>query len=311
MTRTLLLSILLAAVLAPAAAVGAHADVLELKDGRLVEGIVVKQGDKYFVQSRFGETVVPADRVKARIEARPVDEQIREHAASLAPDDAENRALLARWLVSIGREEEGRAMAGAVLDLDPESAIAHQVLGHIRHQGVWRTPDEAKRSEGLEKHGDDWYTPQEWANTTASVREKAVEHERRAEVARLRAEVNRAVRLMLSPDDALRRRGRRCLESMAKEFDNPSLAELARHVDAYVEKLDEMAMAAALRGSGAVGTGYVAGEFRVTVSKLKRPIDSFETSLASSLGGAPIRIQLPELEVIRVRTAGAIPIVVR
>ena len=100
-----------------------------------------------------------------------MDVQIREHVASLAPDDAENRALLARWLVDLGREEEGRAMAAAVLELDPESAVAHEVLGHVRHQGVWRTPDEAKRAEGLEKHGDRWYTPQEWANQGASARD--------------------------------------------------------------------------------------------------------------------------------------------
>jgi hypothetical protein len=49
------------------------------------------------------------------------------------------------------------------------------------------------------------------------------------------------------------------------------------------------------------------------MSKLKRPIQVFETSLASGpLGGsAPVKIQLPELEVIRVRTTVGIPVVVR
>ena len=131
----------------------ARADILELDDGRLIEGVVVQVDDQYHVQSRFGPTTVPAARVRTHVKARSVDEQVREHVASLAPDDAENRALLARWLVDLGREEEGRAMAAAVLELDPESAVAHEVLGHVRHQGVWRTPDEAKRAEGSRSTG--------------------------------------------------------------------------------------------------------------------------------------------------------------
>ena len=312
MTRSVpLLLVLLAAMLC--LALPARADVLELKDGRLIEGLVVKEGDSYHVQSRFGATVIPVAKVKAHTQAKSVDEQIQAHLASLAPEDAENRALLARWLGSIGRDVESRELAEAVLEMDPESAVAHEVLGHIRHQGVWRTPDEAKRAEGLEKHGDKWYTREEWANQSKSVREKALEYEKQAEAARLQKEVNKAVRLMMSPNKALRKRGRARLESMAKEFDNPSLAELAQHVDAYVEKLDEMKKAVAASGytgAPASGSGYVMGEFRATVSKLKRPIETFETSLASNIGGAPVRIQLPELEVIRVRTVGVIPVVV-
>jgi len=298
----------LALVAAPA-----RADILELQDGRLIEGIVVQTDGQYHVQSRFGASTIPVDQVKSHVKARSVDEQIREHVARLAPDDAENRALLARWLVSIGREEEGKALATEVLELDPESSVAHQVLGHIRHQGVWRTPDEAKRAEGLERHGDRWYTPQEWANQGKSTREAALEREREIERERIQQDVNRAVRLMMSPDPDLRRRGRALLDGMAKEYDNPSLAELARNVDAYVRKLDEAAAAAALAtGPGSVsGTGVVMGDFRATLSRLKRPIESFETSLASNIGGAPVRIQLPELEVIRVRTVGAIPVVIR
>lgn len=291
----------------------ARADILELKDGRLIEGVVVRQGDEFHVRSRFGPTTVPADRVKNHVRARSVDAQIREHVAALAPDDAENRALLARWLIDLGREEEGRAMAIGVLEIDPESAVAHEVLGHVRHEGLWRTPDEAKLAEGLERHGDQWYTPQEWANQGRSAREKALERERQIELQRLHKDVNRAVRLMLSPDPTLRKRGRTQLDGMAREFDNPSLAELARNVDAYVRKLDEMAAAAAMATGpgGAAGHGAVMGDFRATMSKLKRPIETFTTSLSSSTGGAPVKIQLPELEVVRVRTVAAIPVVVK
>ena len=311
--RSSLLLLLVAGTLLLAAPL-ARADILELDDGRLVEGVVVQVDDQFHVQSRFGSTTVPVARVKAHTKARSVDEQVREHVASLDAADAENRALLARWLVDLGRVEEGTAMAADVLELDPESAVAHAVLGHVRHEGVWRTPDEAKRAEGLEKHGDRWYTPQEWANQGKSVREQALERERQLEKDGLQDDVNRAVRLMLSPDASLRRRGRSLLDGMAKEFDNASLAELARNVDAYVRKLDEAAAAAAMATGpgGASGTGTVLGDIRATMSKLKRPIETFETSLAGGpFAGAPVKIQLPELEVVRVRTTAAIPVVVR
>ncbi len=291
----------------------ARADILELDDGRLIEGVVVKVDDQFHIQSRFGPTTVPAARVKSHTKARSVDAQIREHVASLAPDDAENRALLARWLLDLGREDEGRAMAAAVLELDPESAVAHEVLGHVRHEGTWRTPAEAKRAEGLERHGDRWYTPQEWANQGASVREQALERERQLMSEGLQDDVNRAVRLMMSPDPSLRGRGRKLLDGMAKEYDNASLAELARNVDAYVRKLDELAAASALATvpGGVSGSGVVTGDFRATMTKLKRPIEIFTTSLASTFGGGPVKIQLPELEVIRVRTVASIPVVVK
>ncbi|MHC5010422.1 MAG: hypothetical protein ACYTG6_05640 [Planctomycetota bacterium] len=297
-------------LLAGLAVTPARADILELTDGRIVEGDVIRGEETYLVRSRFGVVEVPVGEVKSLTEAPPLDTQIREHLATLDADDMENRALLSRWLRDIGRLDEADAMAEAVLEADPENAVAHEVLGHIRHRGVWRTPDEAKRAEGFERHGDRWYTPQEWANVEDNARLEALEQERRAEAERLAAEVNRAVRLMTSPAQALRERGRAQLETLAAEYDNPRLLALARDVDAYVRKADELAAAAASLPPGG-GTGTVLGEIRATVSKLKRPIETFETSLASNIGGAPVRIQLPEVEVIRVRTTAPIPVVVR
>lgn len=312
--RTALLFLLSLALL-PLSALRAHADVLELRDGRLVEGVVVRDGDVYVVHSRFGATEVPVADVKTREERPDLDTQIREHLARLDPDDTANRALLAQWLVKVGREDEGIAMAEAIVEEDPENAVAHEVLGHIRHQGVWRTPDAAKRAEGLEKHGDRWYTPQEWANVQGTEREEALAAERKAWLEAKRREVNTAVRLMLSPDAKLRARGRETLQRLAREHDDPSLVELAGNVDAYVEKLAELrkaeaAAAGSVSGVPLGGAGAVMGEIRATVSRLKRPIETFQTNLGSNLGGGPVKIQLPELEVIRVRTTGIIPVVV-
>jgi hypothetical protein len=286
----------------------ARADILELADGRVVEGAVSKDGQEYVVRSRFGESRVAAKDVKTWTKSKPVDEQVREHLGRLAPDDAANRALLARWLVDLGREEEGRALADAVLEIDPENADAHAVLGHVRHAGRWCTPDEAKRAQGLEQHGGEWYTPEEWKNLSDAARNAAAEGEAKARAAAIARDVNEAVRLMLSPDPSVRARGKKRLESLAAETGSEKLRELARNVEDYVKAVDEyQAKAAATAGSG---EGMVLGEIRATLSKLKRPIQEFSTSLASNIGGAPVRIQLPELEVIRVRTTAPIPVAV-
>jgi hypothetical protein len=286
----------------------AQADVLELKDGRFVEGAVERTGEAYLVRSRFGETTIAADQVVEWTKARPVDDQVRERLAGLAPDDAENRALLACWLRDLGRSEEARALAESVLEIDPESASAHEVLGHIRHQGVWRTPEEAKRAEGFELHGDKWYTPEEWVSLEGAAREEAVRAEAEAAARRRGSDVNEAVRLMTSPDPLVRARGKARLEALAEEHDSDAIRRLVGDTEAYVRAADEYAAAAASPDSA-----FMMGELRVTLSRLKRPITNFETSLASGpvTAAAPVRIQLPELEVIKVNTTIGMPAVIR
>jgi hypothetical protein len=284
-------------------ALPARADVLELADGRVVEGAVEKKDDGYHVRSRFGEAVVPLSDVRTWTRETPLDQRIRERLASVAPDDAAGRAKVAAWMKEVGRTEEARALAEAVLEIDPESAVAHEVLGHVRHQGAWRTPDEAKRAEGLERHGDRWYTPEEWRNVSQEARARAEQQEQEARAKATAAEVNEAVRLMTSPDPLVRARGKSRLEALAKEHDSKRLRELVGQVEAYVQAGDELA-AAALDPDRAM----LMGEFRVTWARLKRPIQTFATSLASGpFAAAPVTLQLPELEVIRVNTTIAMP----
>ena len=285
----------------------ARADTLELDDGRVVEGSVAKDGEDYVVRSRFGESRVAVKSVKTWTKAKPVDEQVREHLSRLGANDATNRALLARWLVDLGREEEGKALAETVLEIDPENAVAHEVLGHLRHAGQWCTPEEAKRAEGLEQHDGRWFTPEEWKNLSEAGKKAAEDGEAKAKAAAIVRAVNEAVRLMTSPDAAVRARGKRKLESLAAETGDEKLLDLLKKVENYVKAVDEYEAKAAAGGSG---EGVVLGEIRATLTKLKRPITEFSTSLASNIGGAPVRIQLPELEVIKVRTTAPIPVAV-
>lgn len=306
------------------AAPAAHADTIELKDGRIVEGMIVpdtrpQQGEGVYVISRFGPTFIKKADIKARHAGKPVDEQIKAYIAALdkrskaGKRDIKNRLRLADWMQKIGRAEEGRELLQQILEWEPENPDAHKLLGHVRYRGRWITHDEAQRARGLEKHGDTWYTPQEWENLATAEKRKAKEAEQAAaERARQKA-LNQAVRLALSPDPAVRARGRARLEAMGKEkeYDAKKVAKLLADIDQYLQTLDELRRKAAAVGGpiGVTGGGSVMGEIRATFSKLKRPIPVFQTNLASGPIGAnaPVSIQLPELEVIRINTTMMIP----
>ena len=145
----------------------ARADVLELADGRVIEGVAVRDGDVWRVASRFGVVELPAADVKNHVAGPSLDAQIEGALAKLEPDDTAGRATLAAWLRDVGRTDEAHQLSRAVLAIDPEDATAHEVLGHVRYQGRWMSPDDAQRARGLERHGERWYTPAEWQNVDA------------------------------------------------------------------------------------------------------------------------------------------------
>ena len=297
MVRPLAILVALASF-APVAA----ADVLELHDGRVVEGLVAKDGEVYRVASRFGEAEFAAKDVKAFSPGKSVEDLWRERSAALAPDDALGRLALASWLSRVGRTTEAQVLAEQVLATDPECAGAHELLGHVRHRGTWMSPDDAKRADGLERHGDAWFTPEEWARLDAEKRTAAEDAARKADGRRVAAAVDEAARLMLAPDPALRAEGKRRLEALAAETKTESIRTMIPALEAFAGAADRY-VAAMKAGESKM----VLSECRIQLARLKRPIREFQTALGSNLGQAPVKIQLPEIELIKVGTTVPIP----
>lgn len=306
----------LAGLLFMVLAAPAAADLIVMKDGKLHEGEALKDGAKVVIVTRFGPLEVKAADVERIVKGTSIDEQVAGVVSGLAEDDAQGRLALAEGLARIGRGEEARSLASAVLELEPENAAAHKLLGHVRFRGAWMSPDDAQRARGLVRHGDRWYTPAEWENAPENERAQAQKRElerQQKEEARL---INEAVRMMMSPDPGTRAKGKQALEALAKETGSTQIPELIAKVEAFVakvEQLKEQVRRYKERAASATASpdhARVLTEIRATYSKLKRPIQVFETSLASSGGGAPVRIQLPELELVKVRTTVGIPTVV-
>jgi len=298
-----------------ALAASARADRLTLSDGRVVEGAVTKDGETYRVASRFGEAEFAAKEVKTWVRAETIEAEWRRRAAALTEDDYAGRAALSKWLTDAGRVDEGAALAQAVVAGAPENALAHAVLGHVRHRGSWMSPDEARIADGLVRHGDTWYTPEEWDRLDREAKEKAGEADRTAESRRVNARVNEAVRLMLAPDKLLRAEGEKRLLAVAKETQSTSLETLATQVKAYAASTDRLVAASQAVDAGGGGGGGAVGdhasvlaECRIQLAKLKRPIQNFTTGLGGNLNGATVTVQLPELELIKVGTTVSIPV---
>ena len=302
----------LALALAPLLFAGtALADRLVLKDGKVVEGTVTKEDASYRVASRFGEAVVPVADVATWEKAPALASVWKERVAALAPADHAGRAEIAKWLKEQGLPDESRALAERVVKEDPENAAAHEVLGHVRHRGAWMAPDEAKRADGLEEHGGQWYTPAEWARLDADAKSTADEAGRRIAAEKVTARVNEAARLMLAPDPEMRAEGARRIEAIAVETKTDAFRSLIPQLQDYAAATDRFLAAAGGGGGGGAATADVLAECRIQMAKLKRPIKTFETTLASNINSSPVRIQLPELEVIKVGTTVKLPGVVR
>jgi hypothetical protein len=86
------------------------------------------------------------------------------------------------------------------------------------------------------------------------------------------------------------------LVTIAKERKIPGLAKYAGDVKAYFDRYWTLVR----RSQSTVTT-----EVRAAVTKLKRPIPTFTTSLGAST--TPVTLQLPELNVISIKTTVIIP----
>ncbi len=167
--RTILLTLGLLLALAPALS----ADRLRMKDGRVLEGRIVRETpQKIVLETRFGEIEVARGEVESIERGKTTREEFDERwRAARTADDFHALGL---WCVEHKMRREAKRCMKRAVELDPDHEGAQTWLGNVRYKGEWMTPDErdrrrkadeeaAMRARGLVRHGERWVTPEEKA----------------------------------------------------------------------------------------------------------------------------------------------------
>ncbi|MHC4471523.1 MAG: hypothetical protein ACYS99_11225 [Planctomycetota bacterium] len=287
-------AIVFAALLVGLLAVPALADVVHLKNGGRIEGKVVDKGDAYEVTHRYGKITVKKSDVVSIEKKATLAETYAKKRAAIDVKNADQLVALAKWCRENGWETQAVKDFRAALALDPDHRGAHTALGHVFYEGAWRTEDEIMEMRGFVKHLGKWVTREEAARLEAKEAAHRRNEARKREAKKLQRKVNRWFR------DIAYGTKKKCdkaygeVLTFAKERKNEKLAKYAGDVKAYFDRYWK-----AVRESQ---KGTL--EIRATMSKLKRPIPSFTTSLGS---GPPVTLQLPELSIARIQTTVVVP----
>lgn len=277
-----------------AAAPPARADEILLANGRKLEGRAEKLGDEVIVRAAGGEIRLAAKEV-ARITPGPTREDLyRERLAKTDAKDSAALLALADWCRDQGLRDRERQHLRALLDADPDHPAARARLGFLRDGDRWVTEDEYHSARGFVKVRREWVSKDEIARRESAKQAKAAleKHVRT---------ISACVTKMSSPLRKVRADGRVALQRYAEEIADPSLAEFATQVARFYNE-QWRAVKAEVEG----GTATV--EVRATNTTLKRPIPTIETSLGAF--STPVRIQLPELSVVSIRSTVRVPVTI-
>jgi len=162
------------AVFALGAPLSAGADVVSLKDGEKVEGIVTERGDEVDVRLDFGTiTFAKSEVVSIERASNPLI-VLEARELKLAERDVEGRYRLGLEAEKAGYDAYARALFRKVLAANGEHKGARAALGYRKHDSVWLTEDEYMAQQGYVRMGSAWVSREAAANI------ERMEAERRA-----------------------------------------------------------------------------------------------------------------------------------
>lgn len=259
-------------------ALSLFADEIRLKDGRVIEGKVVEDGDTVRVQGDHGAVSFSRDKV-AKITIGPTRrEQFEARRAALAADDVDGLFELAGWCDVEGFLRERDELLARCLEIDSQHDGVNEVLGRVKFDGKWMTPDEAAEAQGLVNWGGEWIPREEKALRDALSAEANLRHQVRRRVLELTLQQVQGDRVQREEAAAL-------LSQVPPESRLQGLADTLSHADPEVRSF-------AAKGLGALG-GKDAVEplaERVLAEGDKAVYDSVVESLRGIEGADPTPI---------------------
>ncbi len=151
-----------AIVLLTLAPLSAHADVVVLKGGRRLSGVLVEKSERAVVlEMGPGRVSLPLAQVERIETGQSLLAIYQERASRIGPGDAASWADLGEWARSAGLLTQSREAFEKALAIDPANATAHRALGDVLLPRGWASHDEAQRARGLVPFEGGWVTPEE------------------------------------------------------------------------------------------------------------------------------------------------------
>lgn len=150
----------LALLLLPAIA---EADRITLKNGRVVDGRIVEDGETVTIEIGAGGRITLPKRDIASVERAPTArEALAEKEAALAPGSGEALIRLAAWCDGEGLRAERDRLLWRALEIDPNQAEAREKLGYRRLGALWLTEADYQHHLGNVEHDGKWIPRAEW-----------------------------------------------------------------------------------------------------------------------------------------------------
>ncbi|GEM_PF-4110892 len=158
------------------------ADEVRLKDGRVIEGKVVEDGDTIRVKGEHGAVSFSRDKVLKLTYGPTRREQYAQRLAAVAEDDLTGLFELAGWCDVEGFLRERDQLLARCLEIDPQHDGVNEVLGRVKVDGKWMTSDEAAEAQGLVNWAGEWIPREEKALRDALSAEANLRHQVRRRV---------------------------------------------------------------------------------------------------------------------------------
>jgi len=297
MLRTLPLSLFLFAA-------AVHADEVHLNDGRILSGKVVRQGGKVYVSDRDRKYVLKDSEIREIKTAKSFMDEFEDRAAKLPNDDPEAIYEFGLWLEENEWPTRATRAFERVIEIDADHRGARRKLGYKLYEGEWVSPDELKRKKGLVQWEVDgkWYTKHDLAEIKAQIEKNEKFRQQIEKQRKVNRKVQGILRQFATFDRKKRAKAYEELYSYAEELNSPEMRKFADDTKAYYDQYIKHLCAQIMSRT----------EVNATLTRLKRPMETFETNLGAAVAGVlpaqtPVRIQLPEISIASVSTTVDIP----
>ncbi|MEK7466811.1 MAG: hypothetical protein AAB074_05285 [Planctomycetota bacterium] len=145
----------------------ARADLITLKDGRVIEGDVISDdGNVVKVKLRMGAITLEKDKIASIEEKLTPEQEYAERMKDLDEKDAKSQFELAEWLESVKLEKDAIRHFIAAATLDPDfKAASDELASRDWHlvAGEWQDPDTYYQGRGWVRFEGRWTHPLEYS----------------------------------------------------------------------------------------------------------------------------------------------------